>query len=153
MEIPNEIKEFVAKKVELENFCLPHFYPEINNLKDFQIGYKIHGNTGEKITGENEGDFRESWYVICSGYSNDPFFIDINEKKERFPVYFAWQGARNWIPIKVSENIIEFGNQLEILKKIESSGENVQDKIKEKFDLNNEFWLEVYNEYEEYEDE
>ncbi|MFC5046542.1 SMI1/KNR4 family protein [Aquimarina hainanensis] len=153
MEIPDEIKEFIAKKITLENFCLPHFYPEPDTLNDFQIGYKIHGNTGEKITGENAGDFRESWYVICSGYSNDPFFIDMNEKNENFPVYFAWHGAGSWHPIKVSKTISEFGNQLEILKKIELSDKNVQDKIKEKFDLNNEFWLEVYNEYEEYEDE
>ena len=153
MEIPIEIKEFIKKKIELENFCLPHFYPEINNLNDFQIGYKIHGNTGEKITGENDGDFRENWHVICSGYSADPFFIDMEESDKKFPVYFAWHGAGNWNPIKVSENIIEFGNQLEILKKIELSEGNIQDKIKEKFDLNNEFWMEVYNEYEEYEDE
>ncbi len=149
MDIPNKVKEFIAKKIELENFCLPHFYPEINKFEDFQIGYKVHGNTGEKITGENEGDFKESWYVICSGYSNDPFFIDMNEEKENFPVYFAWHGAGSWNPIKVSKNIIEFGNQLEILKNIELSDENAQDKIKEKFDLNNEFWLEVYNEYED----
>lgn len=153
MEIPNEIKEFITKRIELDNFCLPHFYPEINNFNDFQIGYKIHGKTGEKITGENEGDFRENWYVICSGYSNDPFFIDINEKSKNFPVYFAWHGTGSWKPIKVSENISKFSSQIDILKKIELSEENIQDKIKEKFDLNNEFWMEVYNEYKEYEDE
>lgn len=153
MEIPNEIKAFIAKKIELENFCLPHYYPDLNNFNDFQIGYKIHGKTGEKVSGENEGDFRESWYVICSGYANDPFFIDINEKNESFTVYFAWHGAGNWTPIKVSENISDFSHQIELLKKIEWSEENIQDKIKEKFDLNNEFWMEVYNEYEEFDDE
>lgn len=153
MEIPSEIKKFITKKIKLENFCLPHFYPNISNFSDFQIGYKVHGNTGEKITGENDGDFKESWYVICSGYSNNPFFIDMNEKNENYPVYSAWQGAGSWQPIKVSKNIAEFGNQLEVLKKIELSDENTQEKIKEQFDLNNEFWLEVYNEYEEYEDD
>ncbi len=48
IELPSEIK----KSVKLNNFCLPHFYPKINKFIDFQIGYKIDGNTGEKITGE-----------------------------------------------------------------------------------------------------
>jgi len=149
IDIPNEVKEFITKKIKLKNFCLPHFYPEINKFDDFQIGYKVHGNTGEKITGENQGDFKENWIVICSGYSNDPFFIDLDEEKEHFPVYFAWHGAGNWKPIRISKNITEFRNQLEIMKIIEKSDENAQDKIIENFDLSNEFWLEVYNEYEE----
>jgi len=149
MVLPKEIKDFIQKKIELENFCLPHFYPEIGTFDDFQIGYKIHGNTGEKITGENKGDFRENWYVICSGYANDPFFIDIEEKNKNYPVYFAWHGVGSWTPIKVSESIEKFANQLDILKKIELSSKNIQEEIKKIFDLNNEFWKEVYKEYKE----
>ncbi|MEN7547206.1 hypothetical protein AAG747_04760 [Rapidithrix thailandica] len=153
MKIPEKIKEFIEKRIELENFCLPHFYPEIDSFEAFQVGYKIHGNTGEKITGEDQGDFRESWFVICSGYSNDPFFIDIHEENENFPVYFAWHGAGSWNPIKVSNSIHEFSNQLEWLKEIESMDENIQKRIKDKMDLSNKFWAEVYSEYEECEDE
>ena len=93
MKIPKEIKEFIAESIELENLCLPHFYPDVNSFEKFQTGYKINGVTGEKITGEKKGDFQESWFVICSGYSNDLFFIDINEEEDNFPVYFAWHGA------------------------------------------------------------
>lgn len=153
MNIPKQIKEFLTKRIELENFCLPHFYPSINSFEDFQIGYKTNGNTDEKITGEKEGDFRENWFVICCGYSNDPFFIDIDEKRENFPVYFAWHGAGSWKPLKVSKNILEFSQQLNSLKELELNGENIQNKLKESFDLDSEFWTEVYNEYEEYVDE
>ena len=48
MDIPQEIKDFISRAVELENFCLPHFYPKVNSFEDFQIGYKTNGNTGEK---------------------------------------------------------------------------------------------------------
>ncbi|MCD8416103.1 SMI1/KNR4 family protein [Tenacibaculum dicentrarchi] len=149
MNIPKEIEEFILKKVELENFCLPHFYPTLNSLEDFQIGYKSNGNTGEKITGEKKGDFIKNWFVICSGYANDPFFIDIKEENENFPIYFAWHGTGSWKPIKVSENISEFSKQLDFLKNLELSEKDNQSELKTNFDLNNEFWNEVYNEYED----
>jgi len=153
MKIPEQIRDFITQKLLLENYCLPHFYPKLNAFDEFQIGYKINGNTGEKITGEKDGDFRESWFVVCSGYSNDPFFIDINEEKEDFPVYFAWHGAGNWNPIKVSKSITEFSKQLIFLKELESNDENNQVGLKKYVDLNNKFWSEVYNEYEEYDDD
>lgn len=147
MKLPNLIKEFITRKIELTNYCLPHFYPEIDDFESFQIGYKINGNTGEKITGEKEGDFKESWFVICSGYAANPFFIDMNEENEKFPVYFAWNGAGNWSPIQVAENLTQFTEKLIWLKEVESSNENIQDIIKDKIDLSHEFWKEVYNEY------
>ena len=153
MDIPQEIKDFISREVELENFCLPHFYPKLNSFEDFQIAYKTNGNTGEKITGEKEGDFKENWFVICSGYANDPFFINIEEANKNFPVYFAWHGARNWKPIKVSNNISEFSDQLDILNKLELSEKDIQREMKTNFDLNNKFWSEVYSEYEEYDDD
>ena len=153
MKIPELIVSFINKSISLENFCLPHFYPKIDLFEEFQIGYKVNGNSGEKITGEAKGDFHENWFVICSGYSNDPFFIDINEEEENFPVYFAWHGTGSWVPIKVSENISEFSNQLNFLKELETNEEQIQEKLKAKIDIKNEFWAEVYNEYEEYDED
>lgn len=147
MKLPELIKQFITKKIELINYCLPHFYPEVDSFESFQIGYKIHGNTGEKITGEKEGDFKDNWFVICTGYASDPFFIDINEEKDNFPVYFAWHGAGNWTPIKTANNITQFTEKLMWLKEVESSNDNIRNIIKDKIDLNNEFWQEVYNEY------
>ena len=50
MKIPEPIVSFINKSVLLENFCLPHFYPKIDSFEEFQIGYKLNGNSGEKIT-------------------------------------------------------------------------------------------------------
>jgi len=148
MTTPKQIKEFIQKEILLENFCLPQFYPEEGKLLDFQVGYKTNANTGEKITGEQEGDFKESWFVICSNYASDPFFIDINQENEDFPVYFSWAGTGTWVPIKVAETISDFTNQLLLLKKWElEESESIQNKMKEHFDTNHEFWKEVCLEY------
>ena len=91
--------------------------------------------------------------MICSGYSNDPFFINIEEANKNFPIYVAWHGAGNWKPIKVSSNISEFSNQLDVLKKLELSEKDSQTEMKSNYDLNNKFWSEVYSEYEAYDEE
>lgn len=153
MKLPKEIEDFISRKIELENYCLPHFYPDLDSFEDFQIGYKTNGNTRGKITEEKKGEFIENWLVICSSYANDPFFINITEENQNFPIYFAWHGIGNWKPIKVSKNISEFSKQLDFLKKIELSDKDNQSELKINFDLNNEFWNEVNNEYEEYDDE
>ncbi|MDH7444806.1 SMI1/KNR4 family protein [Aquimarina sp. 2201CG14-23] len=152
MKLPKEIQEFISKGVELENYCLPHFYPELDSFEDFQIGYKVNGVSGEKETGTKEGDFKEAWYVICSAYANDPFFIDITEMNKNFPVYFAWHGAGKWTAIKVAENISDFSNKIKLLKDLETSNDDIRKEFKKNFDVNNEFWKEVYDGYEEEEE-
>ncbi|WP_299442684.1 SMI1/KNR4 family protein [uncultured Aquimarina sp.] len=149
MNLPEDVKDFINKKVELENYCLPHFYPELNSFEDFQIGYKINGISGEKETGDGDGDFKENWFVICAGYASDPFFIDITEADKKFPVYFSWRGAGKWIAIKVAENINEFSEKLLFLKDLETKNNNIQEEFRKSFDMNNKFWMEVYNGYEE----
>lgn len=153
MKLPEEISTFISRKIELENYCLPHFYPEPDNIEKFQEGYKFNSITGEDFTGENEGDFKKNWYVICSDYANDPFFIDITEQTENYPVYFAWHGAGKWEPIKIAENITAFSDKLELLTKVETEQTGIQEKIRQYIDLENDFWKEVYCEYEDYEED
>lgn len=152
MKIPKEIRAFVRKKMKLKNYCLPQHYPRVGllgNFEKFQVGYKVDGLTGKKLTGEKEGDFRESWLVICSGYANDPFFIDMEEETQNFPVYFAFHGAGSWKPMKVAESITVFAQQLQQLKKLEQKKKNIQAEVEKSFDLTNPFWLEVHKEYQE----
>ena len=143
MNIPPSIKEFLSKQIVLKNYCLPHFYPETNSFLQFQIGYKTKSTQDIKV-----GDFQDSWFVICSGYAKDPFFISLDEEGENFPVYFAWHGAGKWKPMLAAKNINEFANQLVLLKELEKDPKMIQDKLKKYFDLKNEFWMAVYNEYE-----
>ena len=96
MKIPEKIEEFIKQRIEFEVYRLPQFYPDLKSFDNFQIGYKVHGLTGENLTGKKEGDFKESWFVICSNYSDDPFIVDFLEEDKNFPVYFAFHGCGNW---------------------------------------------------------
>ena len=148
MNLPNEIKEFLLKKVEFENYCLPHFYPEPDAFDEFQIGYKIDGVSNKDITGENNGDFSKNWYVICTAYAADPFFIDITEEDNIYPVYFAWHGG-DWKPIRIANSIEEFTNILMQLKGLEENRDTLLDELEKHFDIKDEFWSEVYSSYQE----
>ncbi len=148
----NKIVTFLIQKTKLEAGCLPQNYPAVNKLIEFQVGYKIHGSSGESLTGNNIGDFKESWCVICSNYFDDPFFIDFSEQTEGFPVYFAFHGAGHWTPIKIANNIEEFSKHLINIKDRENDKENIISYLTENFDIKNKFWEEVYNLYMTQED-
>lgn len=124
--------------------ALPWNYPIIDKFNDFQAGYRFNANTLENLTGQN-GEFHENWFVICSNYFDDPFFIDISETENDFPVYYAQHGAGSWTPIKISESIDEFANQLNAIKKLEDIKEQLLENLKNEFDLENELWKEVYD--------
>jgi len=143
MELPREIIDFIEEKTEMENTALPWNYPSIDKFNDFQAGYRYNAITLESLIG-GKGGFDENWFVICSNYFDDPFFIDISEIENVFPVYYAQHGAGSWIPIKISGNINEFSNQLKKIKKIEENRELLLDELKNEFDLENELWKEVY---------
>jgi hypothetical protein len=142
--LPDIIKKFIVQKIELENCILPQFYPTLDSFEEFQIGYKVHGLTGENLTGEKDGNFKGNWYVICSNYSNDPFFVDFSEEDKSFPVYFAYHGCGNWGPIKVAESLDSFLFHISNIKETEKENDKVLNYIKENLDLNNEFWKDTY---------
>jgi len=143
MELPYVIKNFIIEKTEMTNACLPWNYPSLDKFNEFQAGYRYNAITFESLTGKN-GGFDENWFVICSNYFDDPFFIDISEIESEFPVYYSQHGGRKWRPIKIAKNITEFSNQLKQIKKIENNKELLLDELKNKFDLQNELWKEVY---------
>ena len=143
MELPQEISDFIEEKTEMANTALPWNYPSIDNFNDFQAGYRYNAITLESLIGE-KGGFDENWFVICSNYFDDPFFIDISEIENGFPIYYAQHGAGSWTPIKISGNINEFSNQLKEIKEIEENRDLLLEKLKIEFDLENELWKEVY---------
>lgn len=138
------LQNFLKETYSIENLSLPENYPVMENILSFQEGYAFSSVVTEKLIGEKVGDFKDSWLVIASNYFADPFFIDFNDAKENFPVYFAFHGAGKWTPIQVADSISEFQ---EILNKI---FENRFDKnyldsfVKELTISDNEFWEEVY---------
>ncbi len=152
MELPQKIRNFIEERTEMTNMALPWNYPSIDKFDDFQAGYRFNANTLENLTGQ-KGEFDENWFVVCSNYFDDPFFIDISETENDYPVYYAQHGAGSWTPIKISENITEFSNQLKEIKELEDDRDLLLDKLKNEFDLENELWKEVYESTLEDEDD
>jgi len=151
MKIPNSVKDFIEQKIEiLEISTLPQFYPKLESFENFQLGYKVNAKTGEKLTGGKDGNFRENWYVVCSNYYNDPFFVDFSEEVKNFPVYFARSGDGRWTPIEVAESLSSFLVHISRIRDIENEKNKVLEYIKGNFDLNNALWGETYNECFEY---
>ena len=148
MIIAKEIKEFIEKQITLSNYCMPWNYPKIDEFEEFQAGYRYNAITEEDLTGNNEGDFRENWYVVCSNYFDDPFFVDFSEDNKNYPVYFAFHGAGKWIPIKVAESLTDFTIMLSNLHKLEKEKEKLLRYLSEYCDLQNELWKEVYEDYQ-----
>ena len=143
MNLPSQISEFIKGRIEMSNMTLPWNYPNIDKFNDFQAGYRFNANTLENLTGQ-DGGFHENWFVVCSNYFADPFFIDISEAEINFPIYYAQHGAGKWNPIKVSNSIIEFGSTLKQLKDLESNSEAFLEYLRKTSNLESELWEEVY---------
>lgn len=152
MKLPQKIRQFIEEKNIMTAMVLPWNYPSIDKFDDFQAGYRHNANTHENLIGQ-KGQFNENWFVVCSNYFNDPFFIDISDAQNDFPVYYAQHGLGSWAPIKVSENITQFTFQLKDIKELEQNRDLLLEKLLDEFDLENELWSELYESTLENEDD
>lgn len=141
MQIPQEIKKFIDKKIIFDNrLIMPWFYPETEKFDDFQSGYKIDGEDEDGIL-----NFKKSWWVVCRNYFDDPYFVDFAEQEKGFPVYFAYHGMGKWTPILVSETIVEFENILSKIKPLENKKIELLNYLRGNFDLENPLWRELFD--------
>ena len=82
------------QKVSCGYLTVTLFSPE--ELDDAQIGYRA-SETGEDLTGINEGDWNPNWLVI--GHEDrcgDPIFVDVS--RSTLPVFTAAHGQDRWDP-------------------------------------------------------
>lgn len=147
MELPKALQQFLSAPIIFDTMCFPHHYPEIGQFEDFQDGYRINANTGEDLTGLNDGDWLPEYYVICRNYFDDPFIVKIDELSKGFPVYYARHGCGRWDLEKIDENLTAFHHDLIVLKQFEQ--ENNKEKfvayIAENKDLNLDLWSELHS--------
>ena len=99
--------------------CLPQSYPANDGFYAFQDGYRHNANTGQTLNGKGDGDFKPSWYVLCTNYFADPFFVDFSEEALDFPVYYAAHGAGRWDAIPVAKTVTQFATVLNELIQVE----------------------------------
>ncbi|WP_131724306.1 SMI1/KNR4 family protein [Chryseobacterium indologenes] len=135
-----DILNFLKAKIRIEGMSLPENYGKPKELYFFQQGYRYNFN-GEDLTGLKPGDFKPTWLVLATNYFDDPFFIDLEESKRQFPVYFAFHGQGEWIPVMIADSVREFEQQLIDIQTVQYDREALIDYLKKVPE--NEFWNEV----------
>jgi len=89
---------------EIETISIHLFSRE--EFEEGQLGYSV-DEEGNSLTGNNEGDWKETWFVI--GYDEDlgdPIFVDIEDKN--YPVMTAMHGEGDWEPKVMFSSLNEF---------------------------------------------
>ncbi|MEH6949189.1 hypothetical protein V7068_19400 [Bacillus sp. JJ634] len=115
----NEDLEIILSKIEeLESYDVEVEIddPEVESIsihlfsreefEEGQLEYRI-DDDGNDLTGDNEGDWNENWYVI--GYDElvgDPIFVDRNNKN--YPILTAMHGEGDWEPEVMFSSLNEF---------------------------------------------
>ena len=90
---PEALRSLLLDPPEQTNLVLPWTYAAAEAWTPFQLGYRVHGNTGDPLVSETDGGWQPDWWVIAANYFADPFFIDLREDAEGFPVRYAAHGA------------------------------------------------------------
>lgn len=146
------ITAFLKDPVCIEGLALPENYASVEHIYYFQDGYQYNSVENKVLASNLPGEFKPGWIVLASNYFADPFFIDLNEAREGFPVYFAWHGQGNWEPVKVAENLTEFQNVLLQIQSVRFDKAGLIEYFDENIDLENPLWEEVYASIEEQEE-
>lgn len=144
LNLDKTLVDFLEQAIECYIMVLPQQYALPSLIEEFQVGYKIDGNTGKEIASGQKGGFHPSWYVIANNYFADPIFIDSREQDNNYPVYFAPCGQGKWQPILISASLSKFTEQLNDIKKLEDDSDALLSYLEANTDITNEFWQEVY---------
>lgn len=147
------IIEFLKEPVPIEGLSLPENYASAETIYYFQDGYHYNSVENKVLSEDVPGAFKPSWIVLASNYFADPFFIDLNEAGNNFPVYFAYHGQGNWEPIKVAESLTAFQKVLHQIQNLRFDKAGLTEYFDENIDLKNPLWKEVYTNIEDEEDD
>ncbi|EEM14081.1 hypothetical protein [Bacillus pseudomycoides] len=96
--------ELEVDDTEIETISIHLFSRE--EFEEGQLGYSV-DEEDNSLTGDSEGDWKETWYVI--GYDEnlgDPIFVDIEDKN--YPVMTAMHGEGDWEPEVMFSSLNEF---------------------------------------------
>jgi ribosomal protein L7/L12 len=137
------IQEFLTQGIVVGDLLLPIDYAKFDRLDDFQVGFRTHGNTGENLISESEGEWNPDWYVIAMTGLDDPVFIAATEASSGYPVYTAAHGAGRWDAIQIAPSIIAFHRLLEALAAVSDDTAAFVRLIMAETGLANQYWREV----------
>lgn len=143
--LPLPVQEFIQTATVCDNIHLPFHYPALHELEGYQSCFRYHGITGADLTGSKPGQWQPGWYVIALNGFDDPFFVDITEEEQGFPVYYAPLGAGKWAAIKIAETISSFSQILHSLQALQQNEEATIAWLRSNIDIATVFWKELYD--------
>lgn len=138
------ILKFLKDSVTIEGLALPENYATAEHIYYFQDGYHYNSVENKVLTDDAPGEFKPDWIVLASNYFADPFFIDLKDIKDNFPVYFAYHGQGKWEPLKIAGHLEDFHQILTDIRQIRYNKTALINYFDEKIDIENVFWKDVY---------
>nr|WP_256582689.1 ribosomal protein L7/L12 [Pseudomonas sp. Irchel 3A5] len=137
------IREFLINGVVVGDLPLPTHYAQLDRLDDFQAGFRTHGNTGESLVSDTEGEWNPDWYVLALTGLDDPVFIAATEASRGYPVYTAVHGAGRWDAIQIASSLVAFRRLLEALAEVKDDTVEFNRLIMAEIGSGNRYWREV----------
>lgn len=138
-----DIREFLINGIVVGDLLLPTHYAKPDRIDDFQAGFRTHGNTGESLVSEAEGEWNPDWYVLAMTGLDDPVFIAANEAPSGYPVYTAVHGAGRWDAIQIAPSLMAFRHFLEALAEVKDDTAEFNRLIMAEIGSANQYWREV----------
>lgn len=110
--VPDAILAFITEAVIPGDLTLPFHYPQPEQWHAWHCGFRWHGVTGESLVADTAGMWQPGWYLIALNGLDDPFFIDLNEAADGYPVYYAAHGAGRWQAERIATGLHAFQSLL-----------------------------------------
>ncbi|GKX57486.1 hypothetical protein SOASR030_35980 [Leminorella grimontii] len=139
----NAIRSFLEAAIVPGDMVLPFKYPRPEQWEEWQSGFRYDGVSGASLVASTPGEWQPGWYVVALNYFDDPFFIDLNEVTQGYPVYYAPHGAGRWDAEHIASSLQEFSNLLAALRDCSEDDEAALSHIRSQPYLQTKFWNEV----------
>lgn len=142
--MPEAVRVFVESALVAGDMALPFHYPKTDEWHGWQNGFRRHGITGESLVATAPGEWQPGWYVVALNGFDDPFFIDLEEAEQGFPVRYAPHGAGRWEPEQVAPNLETFSAILMRLHEMIDDDVAAQRYLEAEVNLSTDLWREVW---------
>jgi hypothetical protein len=139
--IPDAILTFITAAVVPGDIMLPFHYPHPEQWHAWHCGYRWHGVSGESLVACTPGMWQPGWYLIALNGLDDPFFIDVGEAAQGYPVYFAAHGAGHWQAERIAGDLQAFHTLLTQLRDVDETA--AQSLLDARTEPNSPYWREL----------
>lgn len=142
--LPAAVRDFMSAAIVTGDMALPFHYFGPEEWEGLQNGFRRHGTTGESLIDTTPGEWQPGWYVIALNGFDDPFFVDLGEAAQGYPVYYAPHGAGRWDAERAAPTLQRFRETLAELRDWGGDDAAALRWMEAETDLGTELWREVF---------